>query len=63
MLSYQKAMPKVKALAKKHGIPYTQENVFLRLKKMIDVSIGVSSMRTIPLVYENKLNITLKKKI
>ena len=62
MLSYQKAMPQVKALAKKHGIPYTQENVFLRFKKMIDISIGVSSMRTIPLVYENKLNIILKNK-
>ena len=36
MLSYQKAMPKVKLLCKKHNIPYVQENVFIRLKKTID---------------------------
>ena len=61
MLSYQKAMPKVKALAKKHGIPYTQENVFLRVKKTFDIMSGVTSMRTIPLVYEKRLNDTLRK--
>jgi len=48
-------------LAKKHGIPYTQENVFLRVKKTFDIMSGVTSMRTIPLVYEKRLNDTLRK--
>ena len=56
MLSYQKAMPKVKLLCKKHNIPYVQENVFIRLKKTIDSMVGKTTMREIPLEWEEKLN-------
>ena len=61
MLSYQKAMPRVKELAKKHGVPYTQENVFVRLKKTVDSMCGTTTMREVPLVYEERLNITNSK--
>ena len=56
MLSYQKPMPKVKLLCKKHNIPYVQENVFIRLKKTIDSMVGKTTMREIPLEWEEKLN-------
>lgn len=58
MLSYQKSMPKVKALCAKHGVPYTQENVFVRLKKTIDSMCGTTTMREVPLEWEERLNVT-----
>jgi fatty acid desaturase len=56
MLSYQKAMPQVKALCAKHGIPYTQESVFIRLKKTVDSMVGATTMREIPIEWEHVLN-------
>ena len=40
----------------KHNIPYVQENVFIRLKKTIDSMVGKTTMREIPLEWEEKLN-------
>jgi fatty acid desaturase len=54
MLSYQRAQPLVKAICKKHGVPYVQENVFTRLKKTVDIMTGYSSMRRFPEYYEQK---------
>lgn len=54
MLSYKKSQPLVKALCKKHNVPYVQENVFLRTKKTIDIMTGSSSMRWFPEEYEKK---------
>ena len=48
MLSYRKAMPRVKLICLKHNIPYVQENVGVRLKKTIDIMIGKTSMRPFP---------------
>ena len=48
MLSYQKAMPKVKAICKKHGVPYVQENVLTRMGKTVDIMLGNTSMRVYP---------------
>jgi fatty acid desaturase len=45
MRQYQIIQPKVRALCEKHGIPYVQESVFVRAKKMLDVAVGKSSMR------------------
>ncbi|MBP9113219.1 MAG: fatty acid desaturase [Polyangiaceae bacterium] len=47
MLQYRKVQPKVKALCEKHGIPYLQESVFTRLRKMLDVSVGKTSMKNV----------------
>jgi len=54
MLSYKRSQPLVKELCKKHGVPYIQENVFLRTKKTIAIMTGSSSMRWFPADYEKK---------
>lgn len=45
MLQYQRVQPKVRALCEKYGIPYVQESVWTRVRKMVDVVVGKSSMR------------------
>ncbi|WP_222615262.1 fatty acid desaturase family protein [Persicimonas caeni] len=47
MLQYRKVQPKVKALCERMGIPYVQESVFVRAKKMIDVILGKAKMRRV----------------
>lgn len=54
MLSYKKSQPLVKAICKKHGVPYVQENVFIRVKKTVDIMCGTSSMKWFPEEYEKK---------
>jgi len=54
MLSYQRSAPLVRDLCEKHGVPYIKENVFIRLKKTIDIMVGSSSMRWFPEDYEKK---------
>lgn len=54
MLSYQKSAPLVRSICKKHGIPYVKENVFIRLKKTVDIMTGTSSMKWFPENYERK---------
>jgi fatty acid desaturase len=44
MRQYQVMQPKVRALCEKYGIPYVQESVFSRVKKMLDVAVGKTSM-------------------
>ena len=51
-LSYQKAQPEVAALCAKHGVPYVQESVWLRLRKTVDIMVGDASMRVFPEAYE-----------
>ena len=52
-LSYQKAQPQVAEICEKYGVPYIQENVFLRLKKTVDIMVGKADQRTYPSAYEN----------
>ena len=54
MLSYKRSQPLVKAICKKHNVPYVQENVFLRVKKTVDIMTGATSMRWFPEEYEKK---------
>merc|ERR1711907_186800 len=56
MLSYQKALPLVKEICKRHGVPYIQESVFVRLVKTVGISIGLDSMRQFPVEYEARGN-------
>ncbi len=49
MLKYREVQPKVRALCEKHGIPYVQESVWTRAKKMVDVVVGLRSMRRLEL--------------
>ncbi|MBX3197725.1 MAG: acyl-CoA desaturase [Labilithrix sp.] len=45
MARYRQIQPKVAALCAKHGIPYVQESVFARARKMLDVAVGKASMK------------------
>ncbi|AEI66840.1 fatty acid desaturase family protein [Corallococcus macrosporus] len=45
MLKYREVQPQVKALCEKYGIPYVQESVWTRAKKMVDVVVGKASMK------------------
>jgi len=44
MRQYQIVQPKVRALCEKYGIPYVQESVFKRVKKMVDIAVGNTTM-------------------
>jgi len=44
MRQYQIVQPKVRALCEKYGIPYVQESVFKRVKKMLDIAVGNTAM-------------------
>lgn len=44
MLKYQEIQPEVKSICEKHGIPYIQESVFTRTRKMVDVWVGNAHM-------------------
>merc|ERR1719424_2550999 len=52
MLSYQRSQPEVKALCEKHGIPYTQESVWIRLRKTVNIMTGKDTQRPYPPAYE-----------
>ncbi len=45
MLKYQQFQPRVKALCEKYDVPYLQQGVLGRVKKMLDVAIGKTTMR------------------
>jgi fatty acid desaturase len=45
MRSYRKMAPKVQAICQKYGVNYIKENVFIRLKKTMDVFVGTASMK------------------
>jgi fatty acid desaturase len=47
LLQYQKAQPRLKALCAKYGVPYAQESVFRRFRKMLAVAQGTGPMRRV----------------
>lgn len=51
MLRYREVQPKVKALCEKYGIPYVQENLSKRLKRMADVVVGKSAMKRVTTLF------------
>lgn len=53
MLSYQKSAPLVEEICRRHGVPYIKQNVFLRLKKTVDIMVGNTSMRWFPEEFED----------
>jgi fatty acid desaturase len=44
MLKYQQVQPNVKELCARYGIPYVQESVLLRIRRMLDVAVGNAAM-------------------
>lgn len=45
MLRYREVQPKVEALCAKYGIPYVQESLLSRVKQLLSVATGKSSMK------------------
>jgi fatty acid desaturase len=45
MLKYRELQPRVRQLCEKYGVPYVQESVWTRARKMVDVVLGKASMR------------------
>lgn len=45
MRKYQEAQPRVKAICEKYGVPYVQESVFARVKKLVDIMVGNTTMK------------------
>lgn len=43
--AYQRAQPKVKEICERYGVPYVQESVFKRFKKLVDIMVGNTSMK------------------
>ena len=43
---YQQYQPRVKAICEKHGVPYVQESLFRRARKLVDIMVGKTAMRT-----------------
>lgn len=42
---YQQFQPRVQALCERHGIPYVQERLPRRARKLVDIILGRTSMR------------------
>jgi fatty acid desaturase len=48
MSQYQCVQPKVRALCEKYGIPYVEQSVWTRARKMLDIAVGRTSMKRPP---------------
>jgi len=44
----------MRAICEKYNVPYVQENVFIRLKKLADVMVGKTDMRPFPAEWEHE---------
>jgi fatty acid desaturase len=47
LLQYQRAQPRLKALCARYGIPYVQECVFRRFRRMIAIALGDERMQRV----------------
>lgn len=45
MLQYSKAQPRVEEICEKHGVPYVQESIFKRFRKLIRIATGKDKMK------------------
>lgn len=43
---YRRIQPELRAICERHGVPYIEENVFIRAGKLMDILMSRSSMRT-----------------
>lgn len=44
MRQYTEAQPRVEAICRKHGLPYVQQSVFARLRRLLRVMVGTETM-------------------
>jgi fatty acid desaturase len=45
MNKYREIQPKVQAICKKYGVPYVKQNVFVRVRKLLDMMVGKAQMK------------------
>eukprot|EP00931_Biecheleriopsis_adriatica_P004747 TRINITY_DN106379_c0_g1_i1.p1 TRINITY_DN106379_c0_g1~~TRINITY_DN106379_c0_g1_i1.p1 ORF type:complete len:495 (-),score=85.69 TRINITY_DN106379_c0_g1_i1:47-1531(-) len=57
MLSLSRGAGELKAICKHHGVPYVQENVWIRLRKTIDIMTERSCMRWFPAGWEREADL------
>jgi fatty acid desaturase len=44
---YQLAQPRLRALCAQYGVPYVQESVFRRFRKMVAIALGTTKMQRV----------------
>ncbi len=54
LLKYQQYQPRIKQLCEKYGVPYLQESVFVRMRKLTEIMVGKKSMISVHSVTEKK---------
>lgn len=47
MLKYQQFQPRIRAICEKYGVPYVQEGVFQRAKRLLDIMVGKTTMKRV----------------
>lgn len=47
MRQYQRVQPRMKELCARYGLPYVQEGVFKRVRKLVHIMVGRTSMRRV----------------
>ncbi len=52
MLKYREIQPQVKQICEKWGVPYQQESIFKRFKRMVDVCVGNTAMKEMSSIQE-----------
>ena len=60
-LSYQRAQPELRAICERYGVPYIQESVWERLRKTVDVMVGLADNRPFPAHLERKAELKVPK--
>jgi fatty acid desaturase len=53
MLQYKLLQPEVQKLCEKHGVPYVRENVFRRLRLLLDMMVGKAEMKVLRTDFRN----------
>ena len=48
MLQYRKAQPRMAEICRRHGVAYVQESIWVRLRKLLDVLVGKTTMQHWP---------------
>lgn len=48
MLQYQRAQPRLAEICARHGVAYVQESIWVRLRKLLDVLVGKTTMQHWP---------------
>jgi fatty acid desaturase len=56
-LSYQRGQPELKAICEKYGVPYVQESVWTRLRKTVDIMVGLADQRPFPAHMERQADL------